>query len=64
VRLADVDTVYRLAYTLGCKGITVCRDGSRAHQVLYQGKIPGISSTSGTLTAHAEFSGDCRLCSV
>jgi len=62
--LADVDTVYRLAYTLGCKGMTVYRDGSRAHQVLSQGNIPGMSSTSGTLTAHAEYSGECRLCSV
>lgn len=43
----DVRVAYMLAYKLGCKGITIYRDGSRAEQVLTTGATPKHAEQAG-----------------
>ena len=50
---ADVDHVYRLAYELGVKGVTIYRDGSRQDQVLNIGEVKRLGS-NGSGSARLE----------
>ena len=65
----DVESVYRLAHRLGCKGITVFRDGCKGEQVLSVGETPtrapagaGACPECGAATEHLSGCVSCPVC--
>ena len=45
-KVEEVEKVYRLAYQLGCKGVTIYRDRSREVQVITKGTERGVPTPS------------------
>ena len=58
----QVSDVFRLAFSMGCKGITVYRHGARAGQVLTQMSRPGLCPDCRSALDFSEGTSLCRAC--
>lgn len=57
----EIEKVYKLAYKLKCKGVTIYRYGSKSEQVLYIGPAIGreLGETLEYVSAESEYAGGC-----
>jgi ribonucleoside-diphosphate reductase alpha chain len=57
----EVEKVYKLAYKLGCKGVTIYRYGSKPQQVLYLGSVPEEAREEAPkyVSVDSEYAGGC-----
>jgi len=60
--MEDVKRIYLSAHELGCKGITVYREGSRPNQVLTAGKYQGSCPDCGSFLRYEEGALVCAAC--
>jgi len=61
----DVEKVFMLAYKLGCKGITVYRDGSREEQVLNINMVKKAGIGENVIRPlNPDYNGGCRTCTT
>jgi ribonucleoside-diphosphate reductase alpha chain len=59
---SDVRSAYELAFSMGCKGITVFRDGSKTNQILTAGHSDDVCPDCGELLINESGCRNCAAC--